>query len=565
MNVSAPPSPTNGSGVSPGGSSMPTGPRGYLEADATVKHSPVGDNGRTTTITVVPGPQIRLRSIVTRNRRLTRRQVVVRNVDLELGTPVRAVPAPEAAERRDAPRTLEEVRSDLYDLGVFRTVTLELIGDGVARDLVVSVNERPRTSIELGGGASTDQGVRSFLRYTQRNVLGLAHQFQLIGQIGLDYRSENISDWILDVTNPEWRAAASYTAPRFPGPRQQLTVDVTLRERRQERTLRIDRSGIGASLRAGFGRRSRTVLTTGVRLEARQLNQFDEAALLSTEAWSNLDNLDRARWQEGISALLLHDLRNDPIRPTRGALFSLNTEWAPGLPWSNQPRTAFVKSEARVSALIPLGAFTLRVAGGAGRIWPLESGTTAPVEDRYRLGGTGSLRGFARDGVGPQNIATRTPADWPAGIGPVIDYSTRDDPDRWVPTGGDTVADGTLEFIAPLPALGATSWEGYALALFADVGNVWQRSSTTPGDEGAIQPTSNQAQFQDVVPVVRVGVGAGLRVETPVGPLQLDVAANPEAIIARDDPNNALDRFDLLRTAWEEPRWRLHLTLGNLF
>ncbi len=148
---------------------------GYVEADATVTHSEVGPHARQTFIVVEPGPQVRLRSVVTRNRRLTRRAVVARTVDLELGELVRLVTRPGDPNRRDAPRTLEEVRADLYDLGVFRTVSLELVGDGEARDLVVNVNERPRTSVELGGGASTDQGVRAFLRFNQRNLFGLAH------------------------------------------------------------------------------------------------------------------------------------------------------------------------------------------------------------------------------------------------------------------------------------------------------------------------------------------------------------------------------------------------------
>jgi outer membrane protein assembly factor BamA len=63
--------------------------------------------------------------------------------------------------------------------------------------------------------------------------------------------------------------------------------------------------------------------------------------------------------------------------------------------------------------------------------------------------------------------------DWPTGIGPVIDQVLRDDPDRWTPTGGDVLAQGTMELLVPLTALGMADWEGYSTEVFWDVGNVW--------------------------------------------------------------------------------------------
>lgn len=542
--------------------------QGYLEAESRITHQPALDGSRSSVITVEPGPRILLRSIVTRGRRLTRREVIVRTVDLRAGQPIRASATPDAT--RPTQRNLEQVRADLYELGIFRTVTMDLIGDEAARDLVVTVNERPRYAFELGGGASTDQGVRTFLRMTRRNLFGLAHQLQLLGQIGLDYGSDNVGNLLPDVTKPEWRAAASYTAPRFPGANQRLTLDLILRDRRQERTWRIDRSGGGGSLRTSFGRRDHTELQIGTRLEFRQLNQFDEAAILPGEAWTAFDpdDPDGARWrvQEAVTALVLHDLRDDPLRPSKGALLSLNSEWAPGLPWRDQPRTAFLKSEARVSGYVPLGGFTLKLAGGGGTILPLFPGVP-PLEDRFRLGGTGSLRGFVRDGVGPHNIATRVAVDWPPGIGPVIDYTSRSDPERWVPTGGDTVADGTFELLMPLPELGFTSWEGYAAAIFLDVGNVWLLETDPDSDplDDDLEPTSNQAIYQTILPFLRVGTGAGMRIDTPVGPLQLDLALNPQVLLLKDDPNQRFDRYDLLVRGWEEPAWRFHLTLGSLF
>ena len=417
--------------------------------------------------------------------------------------------------------------------------------------------ERPRWAFEIGAGLSTDQGIRTFGRATRRNLWGTAHRMDLIGQIGLDYRSDSIRDWVPDLTEPELRAALQYTAPRFPTRRQELVLDLLFRERRQERTWRMARSGLGAALDTRVGRHTR--VRTGGRIELRQFQEVELAALLEGEPWVALldplapDPTGTPRLQESLTALVVHDLRDDPVQPRTGALLSANTELAPGVDWGTQtPPARFVKAEGRVSTYVPLLGFTLRLSGEGGHGRTLDPATTIPLEDRYVLGGTGSLRGFTRDSVGPRNVAPRVDIDWPSSIDPVLEYAVRDDPDRWVPTGGDTSAVGTVELLMPLPALGLPGWNGYSAAVFADIGNTWLLSTQT-------KATTELRSYTGIVPSVRYGVGAGMRVATPVGPLQLDVASNIQAATAKGRVR------ELLRTDWEESPFRAHLTLGALF
>jgi outer membrane protein assembly factor BamA len=107
------------------------------------------------------------------------------------------------------------------------------------------------------------------------------------------------------------------------------------------------------------------------------------------------------RWQESLTSLVVVDLRDDPIQPRKGALFSLNGEAAPGLPWPDQPVTTFLKGEVRGSFYVPTGPVTLQLSGRGAHVRSLGD-NLVPLEDRFRLGGTNSLRGFVRDGVGPQ-------------------------------------------------------------------------------------------------------------------------------------------------------------------
>lgn len=520
---------------------------GYLEADARVVTRDGSDGAVAATLAVDPGPQVLLRSVVTRGPRNTRPAFIRREVDLTLGQPLTGP-------------DLERVRRDLYDLGIFRTVDTELLGDSDLRDLVVVVRERPRWAFELGGGVSTDQGIRTFARATRRNLWGRAHRLDLLGQIGLDWRSDDVRDWRPNLVDPDWRAAISYTAPRFPTRRQDAILDLLLRERREERTWRMARTGGGAALETRAG--ARTTVRTGVRLETRQLQEVDLGALLESEPWSEiiggLDDpvLPSPRWrvQEAVTGLIVHDLRNDKVAPSSGVLLRTRAEWAPGLPWDEwrgQPTTAFLKSDSRVTAYIPAVGFVLRLSGEGGISRALTE-AAIPLEDRYRLGGTGSLRGFRREAVGPRNIAPPLSVDWPDGIAPLLGYALRDQPDRWVPTGGDATGSGTAELLMPLPALGLPSWEGYALAVFADVGNVWLLDDRATAD-------TERAAFRDLIPPIRTAVGTGIRIATPVGPLQFDVASNLQALTSTGE------RRTFLTVDLEEPALRAHLTLGATF
>ncbi len=520
--------------------------RGWLDADTRIVTSdaPPGEGrGKLARIVVTPGEQILLRSVVVQGTRRTRLPFVQREIDLTLGEPV-------------TPAALDDTRSSLYDLGIFRGVQLELLGDGRVRDLVIGVDERPRWSFEVGGGVNTDQGVRTFGRATRRNLLGLAHRLELVGQVGLDYRSESLTDWVPNLTNPEWRLAASYTAPHVPLRNQDLILDVVLRERRQELTWQLDRTGAGVAVESRFGQALRVRAST--RLEARQLREVDTGALLDGEVWADLINLEAPvlpspwRLQESVAGLVVADLRNDPVAPSRGGLLSLTGNWAPGIKWDEDVRrTSFVKGELRSSAWVPLWGFVLKLAAEGGLARPLND-TPIPLEDRYRIGGTGSLRGFKRDAVGPRNIALDVVVDWPDGLQPLIAYGRRDAPNRWVTTGGDAMALGTVELQMPLPSLGLTGWEGYSLALFGDVGQAWLL------DPNAV-PDSASPAVDALIPDWRYGVGGGVRVATPIGPLQVDVAANPQSVLAEGA------QAELLRVLYEEPPVRAHLTLGATF
>ncbi|MGM0530343.1 MAG: outer membrane protein assembly factor BamA [Bacteroidota bacterium] len=110
---------------------------------------------------------------------------------------------------------------------------------------------------------------------------------------------------------------------------------------------------------------------------------------------------------------------------------------------------------------------------GAGFIQPTGDEKT-PIEDRFLLGGASSLRGWGRHQISPVNEAGR-------------------------PVGGNSMLEGSMELRFPI-------YDIFSGVTFVDFGNVWKTSFNY-----------NPADFL-------YDLGFGLRVNTPVGPVRLDLA-----------------------------------------
>lgn len=525
---------------------------GYLDADARAT-SRLAEGGLEAIahIDVEPGPRVFLRNLVIQGHRRTRRAVIDREVELVTGEPITA-------------GALEKARSNLYDLGTFRTVDPMLVGDeDRVKDLLLLVEEIPNIGLEVGGALATDEGVQAVVRATHRNLWGRAHRLGFNGQLGLGYEGDR---WRLDASQAEWRAAVRYETPELPGTGERLHLDALLNEERQETTYRLTRTGGGPGIQARGQRNVELVLT--YRLEWRRLQDVDPGALVPGDPWlpflgipssevgswnpeaagdsgsstlvdsTFLDSslvlpTEQARPTSGPEMVVVVDKRDDVQNPRRGARFTFQARLFDSFLTGNAAATG----QVNVVELVPVGPFGLLLSAKAGIGQALFRGETLALEDRFRLGGSGSLRGFTTDSVGPMNQVSSYDPGFPSGLDDLVGWTSRDDPNRWVPTGGDTLLALTAEFKVPAPVIGLHKWADAALVTFVDAGNVW-----------FVDPDVTTSSMREASqPLLRVGTGIGLRYATPIGPLQLDLGINPSPMDDRDEPDA-----------------RVHLSLGTM-
>jgi translocation and assembly module TamA len=322
------------------------------------------------------------------------------------------------------PEDVAELERRLLDAGVYESVTVALAplasttADGL-RPVVVSLAERKRRTLELGGSYATEEGFGVDARWTRYNVLGRADTLALLARL----------------SDLDSRLGATLSLPHWRRPQQTLTTGAAAY---RVRTDAYDETGVGvrADVQRRYGKTS--YITVGASVDVSQTEELREATL--TPLGRDLVTL-------GTLADMSLDRSDDILNPRRGWRLSARVE--PTL-LVGDSQLGFVRVQTQGSAYLPFGPKARTVAAGRVRLGSILNGgiPAIPASRRFYAGGGGSVRGFAYQAVGP-----RLSDDTPQGGVSLLELSAElrhDLTSRWgVVAFVDAGAVGTDQFPGP--------------------------------------------------------------------------------------------------------------------
>ena len=500
---------------------------GYAYVDVKYTLEPSPDNTRARVrFDVAEGDQVTVRSIVIRGLVGTKEGIVRRRIALTVGRPFVA---------SDARKTQERIAT----LGVFTSVTVSLSDPYVPqpiKDVIIDVAEREPQYVEVRPGFSTGEGVRGVLEYGHRNLLGEAFgitvhlqasylpDFLILDpQVAANYGGRSIGFRIAtrDTITMSWPEIGL-------GPTVRGQLDgVYVRD--LERDFTLNKASVIGTL---IWRPSREFqVSGGPDYEHNDIYLF-QAANIATYLQNNAGNTDLQlllRVPDGDSDVfaghvtITWDRRDNAFNAHKGTYMAANIEEVNSYPVqgtadsSEQYEAHFLRLTQTVAGYLPLtNAVTFAAELRLGEVVnvaqcqrpfyvptainpvPQEQYCTYP--DRlFFMGGFESMRGWLQDSFIPQEDADKIAATANLAAGSPSKFTVDQIPLR----GGNLMINPRFELRFPVRA-------PVDAALFADFGNLWNDPSYMFAHGFSL----------------RADVGAGMRVQTPVGPLVFDYGIN---------------------------------------
>ncbi len=356
---------------------------------------------------------------------------------------------------------LRRSKERLKNLGYFEEIDYDIQDTSYVdkKDLIVQVKEAKTGSLSFGGGYSTVDKLVGFVEVEQKNFDFTNWPAFTGGGQDILIRAEAGS-----VRN---NARLSFTEPWIFDYPISGGFDLyrTSTDRESDTGYAYDEKRVGGDIR--FGKQITEYLSAGTMYRLEDITIDNLATGVSSE-------LAKEKGENTVSLLsvsLTHDSRDNIFAPTKGLILGGTLDFAGGVLGGDKD---FYRFRTKTSYLMPFfreNVLEFRLRTGIADAY--DDSEEVPIYERFFAGGSRTIRGYNERKVGP------------------LDSATSD------PIGGEALLVGNIEYTIPIV-------EFIKLATFFDVGNVWKKME----DFGT-------GDF-------KAGTGLGLRIKTPIGPINLD-------------------------------------------
>jgi translocation and assembly module TamA len=389
---------------------------------------------------------------------------------------------------RFRPSSIDRARKDLLALNVFGQVSVQI---GTATDdtggvpITFKIRERLRHAVALNAAFSSDLGGSGGATWTDRNVFGNAEQ--------LSFSASVINLGGSDTNGSGYDASAKYSIPEFYHRDQTLTLSLTALKQDLQAYDQTSRSAAVALSRkiSSVWSVSAGLTATDDHIIQGSIYNYTLIALPLTLSYDST----------GVATPL-----DDPSHGYRASL-GLTPTVAIG-----HPSSTFLIAQIKTSGYFDLrwlfredpGRTVLALRALAGEA--LGAGEfSLPPDQRFYGGGSGTIRGYAYQAVGP--LFPVPPLMTPPNQATLAAQAL-----AGFPIGGTAITSGSIEFRQRF----GSNW---GAAAFVDAGQVSAHLKFLPDE-------------------LRVGAGLGVRYYTPIGPVRADVAVPLQRHASNVSPYN---------------------------
>lgn len=418
---------------------------------------------------IYEGPRVVVSSVALQGNSFTKDEVILRELSFKTGDPL-------------TPEKIEESIFHLQRLGLFTRVALRTLEEGTnigERTVIVEVSERDPGLFTMGFGVNNDRQLtfRGYLGVAYRNIMGTGRALSF--RIDPSYSTDPRISYL------EHRVASSYLEPYIFGDHNRGRINVT-RELRfsnfeNDKAIIQEENSIGLLVERDLTRHLKLTFTA---YNFSNQRKFERASLDTVET----QNIAKT------GPLLELDYRDDVFNPSRGSYSFINAEYSDPVLGSSEDEKQtiqFVKTNASHTQYVRLFAqpdfvFATSLRGGYLANTSFKGNSGVPSQEAFFLGGRSTIRGYDAT-----SDLERIPNIRELGVAKLRDFSVKSDSYYYL-----------LKTEVRFPLY-----------------KKWSLGGVIFYDGGAVLISQPDVHIGDPY---RHSIGLGLRLNTPVGPVNLE-------------------------------------------